>query len=122
MADIFDDECDDGQLVARYPYFMDPKHPLHWDEPGTYASDTKDTTHNKTYEWNHPVGSVVSALIAAGLRLEFLHEYPVNVFKRFPSMVLDETLSEPGRPYYVLPEPERVPMLYSLRAVKPAAG
>ena len=35
-------------------------------------------------------------------------------------MVLDEQLSEPGRPYYVLPEqPERVPMMYSLRATRP---
>jgi hypothetical protein len=61
----------------------------------------------------------VSALIAAGLRLEFLHEFAASASRRFPSMVLDETRSEPGRPYYVLPDrPERVPMMYSLRAVK----
>ena len=36
-------------------------------------------------------------------------------------MVLEEELSEAGRPYYVLPEqPERVPLMYSLRAIKPA--
>ncbi len=123
MSAVFDDERDDGLMVARYPYFSDPAHPMHFDEPGTYASDRVDTTHNESYEWEHPIGSVVTALIAAGLRLEFLHEFPVNAFKRFPWMVLDETRSQPGRPYYVLPDrPERVPMMYSLRATKPAAG
>ena len=123
MADVFDDEREDGLLVARYPYFTDPQLPLHFDEPGTYASDTKDTTHNETFEWTHSLGSVVTALIAAGLRIEFLHEFRVSASRRFPWMVLDESLSEPGRPFYVLPEhAERVPMMYSLRAVKPAGG
>lgn len=123
MADVFDDEREDGVLLARYPYFTARDRPLHFDEPGTYASETKDTAHNEAYEWIHPIGSVVSALIGAGLRLEFLHEFPVSASRRFPWMVLDETLSEPGRPFYVLPDGrDRLPFMYSLRAVKPAGG
>lgn len=119
VSDIFDDERDDGLLVAIHPYFTDPDAPLRWDTPGTYTDGGESLQQTVTYEWTHSIGSVVSGLIAAGLRIEFLHEYPVNAFKRFPWMVPDETLSEPGRPYYVLPEaPERVPMMYSLRAVK----
>lgn len=119
VSDIFDDEREDGQLVAIHPYFMRPEAPLRWDTPSTYTDGGADLQSTVTYEWTHSLGSVVSALIAAGLRLEFLHEYPVNAFKRFPWMVLDESLSAPGRPYYVLPDaPERVPMMYSLRAVK----
>jgi SAM-dependent methyltransferase len=119
-AAVFDDERDDDLMVARYPYFAERARPLHFDEPGTYASERVDTHHNESFEWPHSLGSVVTALIAAGLRLEFLHEFAVSAFKRFPSMVLDETRSQPGRPYYVLPDrPERVPMMYSLRAVKP---
>ena len=121
VADIFDDEREDGLLVARYPYFTPPDAPLRWDTPGTFTDRDAATEHTVSYEWNHPIGSVVSALITAGLQLEFLHEFPVNAFQRFPWMVLDESRSKPGRPYYVLPDgPERVPMMYSLRAVKPA--
>lgn len=104
---------DDGRTVA-YDYF--DRSPQVWDEPGTYADFEAPTQENVTVEFNHGIGEIVSALIAAGLRLEFLHEYDVTMFERF--RVLE---SRDG--VYRLPEGmPRVPLMYSLRAGKPATA
>jgi hypothetical protein len=89
---------------------------LRWDEPGTYADPAAVTQHNVTYEWTHRLGEVVTALIEAGLRIEFLHEFELCAFQRLPSMVPVEF---DGRTWWRLPEaPERMPMMYSLRAMR----
>ena len=67
-------------LTVKYPYFH--SRALQWDEPGTYADPEAETEHNRSVEWNHGLGSVVSALVAAGLRVEFLHEHDSTLFAR----------------------------------------
>jgi hypothetical protein len=69
------------------------------------------TVHNRSVEWQHPIGEVVTAL-AAGLRIDFLHEHDVSLFQRFESFeVRDGYYRFPvGRP--------GVPLMYSLRASK----
>jgi SAM-dependent methyltransferase len=106
-----DDERDDQLLVIKYPYF-EVAEPLSWDETATYT-DGPPIEHGKTYEWNHGLGEVVTALIEAGLRLEFVHEHRDCGWQALPWMVKGDD----GR--YRLPEGgERVPLMYSLRAVK----
>ncbi|WP_406303838.1 class I SAM-dependent methyltransferase [Streptomyces sp. NBC_00885] len=79
--------------------------------PGTYADFDAPTVHNRSVEWQHPVGEVVSALSAAGLRLEFLHEHDVSMFQRFGVL----TRHEDG--YYRFPaDRPRIPLMYSLKA------
>jgi hypothetical protein len=41
---------------------------------GSYTGPA-ETGANSWIKWNHHIGSVVNALAAAGLRIEFLHEY-----------------------------------------------
>jgi len=56
-----------------------------WDEPGTYADPDAPTLHNRrSIEWNHGLGAVVSALVGADLRIEFLHEHDHTLFARWP--------------------------------------
>ena len=57
----FSDVFADDDLSVAYPYFHDE--PLVWDEPGTYADLEAKTTHNRSIEWTHGLGSVVSALM-----------------------------------------------------------
>ena len=38
------------------------------------------------YEWQHSLGEVVTALTGAGLRIEFLHEFPFCDYRAFPIM------------------------------------
>lgn len=77
LTDCLDDET--GSKVT-YDYFSREA----WvdDSPGTYADRDAVTVHNRSVEWQHPVGEVVSALAAAGLRIEFLHEHDASLFPR----------------------------------------
>lgn len=44
-------------------------------EDGSYAVHDVGLTNTETHEWIHPLGDVVSALIRAGITIEFLHEF-----------------------------------------------
>ncbi len=107
FTDVFGDE----DLSVEYDYFR--REPIVWDEPGTYADFDAETVHNRTYEWLHTLGDVVSAVVEAGLVLEFLHEHSYTLFPRWPF------LEKSGFDTYRLPEgtPE-LPLMYSLRARK----
>jgi hypothetical protein len=92
FADIL---AEDGRTVEN-DYFQ--RDAIVVDAPGTYADPSTATTATLTVEWLHGIGDVISALTAAGLRLEFLHEHNRGHF-RFPAGL-------------------RVPQVYSLRAAK----
>lgn len=112
FSDVFDDA--DGTTVT-YDYF--DRSPLVWEEPGTYAQLDAATQSNRSISFPHGLGDIVSALIAAGLRLEFLHEYDYTLFRRFTGM---EKTKEPYGKVYRLPsERPRIPLMYSLRATLP---
>ena len=114
FAHVFDDEAESG-LSLRYPYFHGPE-PDRWDDPGTYADPTAETTENETYEWSHTMGSIVSAIAGAGLTIEFLHEFDYLCWEGLRSMVPGE---HPGT--WVLPDNRAsIPLQYSLRARKPS--
>ncbi|HEY7346853.1 MAG TPA: class I SAM-dependent methyltransferase [Ktedonobacterales bacterium] len=77
---------DDGKASDDYrvslPYFQGPE-PLKFEGDGDYADPSARVTH-PAYEWNHSLGTIISALAGAGLRIEFLHEFPVCAWKAFP--------------------------------------
>jgi SAM-dependent methyltransferase len=103
----------DDDLTVEYDYFQD-ENPRVWDEPGTYADFDDETVHNVTYEWNHTLGNVISAVSAAGLNVELLHEFDHTQFARWP--ILEKT----GFDTYRLPAGmPRIPLMYSLRARRP---
>lgn len=103
----------DDDLTVEYDYFQDPGAPQVWDEPGTYADIEAETVNNKTYEWHHPIGEVVSAAVSAGMSLELLHEHDYTLFPRWPF------LEKSGFDTYRLPEgTPRMPLMYSLKARK----
>ena len=85
-----------------------------WDEAGTYADLGAETVNNRTYEWNHTLGDVVSAVIEAGLILELLREYDYTLFPQWPFLQKSEDNT------YRLPEgTPSLPLMYSLRARRP---
>jgi SAM-dependent methyltransferase len=99
----------DEDLSVKYPYFH--TEPIEWDEPGTYADPAAETVNNRTMEWNHGLGAVVSALITAGLRIEFLHEHDYTLFARWPFLE-----REPGEIYRLPKRTPSLPLMYSLLA------
>ncbi|MCZ2109297.1 MAG: class I SAM-dependent methyltransferase [Dehalococcoidia bacterium] len=102
----------DEDLTLRYDYF--DREPRIFEESGSYAAEGA-TTQNTTYEWAHGLGEVVTSIIEAGLRLEFLHEFEYTGWKRWPFM------EKTGNEVYRMPEGmPLVPLSYSLKASKPA--
>jgi SAM-dependent methyltransferase len=98
----------DGEQRIAYPY-LEQAQPLVFDEPGTYADREAQTAHNRTVEWSHGLGEIVTALIDAGLVLESLREQ-VEIFYDFTGWLAERS---PG--VWAAPDGE-LPLLYSLRA------
>ena len=60
---------------------------------------------------------MLTAVAAAGLRLEFLHEYDVTLFPRFGTLVRRVSPAGTASRMYEAPDGQpRVPLMYSLRA------
>jgi len=85
---IFDDEKR-GELKIKYPYFPGEK-PTLWDDDTPDYSDGEYIPKNPTYDWTWSLGEIVTSLIGAGLKIEFLHEYDRLFYKGLPDMVKDE--------------------------------
>ena len=120
-----DDERSDQELVVGYPYF-ETSEPNEWDTGETYV-DGPPLSHTRTYEWNHGLGEIVTAILDAGLRLDFLHEHREVPWRALPWME-PATGAEPGVPgaeydsrtLWQLPaeQRDRVPLMYSLKATR----
>ncbi len=114
FSEIFDDSPDVTDLHVRYPYFPSEE-PLRFDDDGTYADREANIKHRVTYGWPHTLGEAVSALIEAGLRIEFLHEFPFSTYQFLPftERVADKTVR-------LTKHDGSVPLLFSIKATKGA--
>ena len=114
MLNALDDERADQLLVVEHPYFEMPD-PSRWESRLSYTGSEEPISRPVTYEWNHGLAEVVQAVLDAGLRLTRLEEHRESESAFFEWMVPTE------RGGYVLPErSERVPLMYTLEAVKAA--
>ncbi|MFI1938268.1 class I SAM-dependent methyltransferase [Streptomyces purpureus] len=108
------DALDDAGSRLTYDYFS--RDPWVDEAPGTYTDRDAGTVHNRSVEWTHTIGDVVSAIAAAGLRIELLHEHDVTLFERF------DGLRRHDDGFYRFPgDRPRMPLMYSLRASRPSA-
>jgi SAM-dependent methyltransferase len=107
---VFDASAGLNGLSIRYPYFT-PVEPIRTEDDGSYAAPDARLTNRVTYSWSHGVGEVVSALISAGLRLEYLHEFPFTVEPFYE--ILDEVAPQEFR---LREHDGSMPFLYSIRA------
>ena len=112
--------ADDGKTVELDYFSTEPRT---WTEGETYTDYTANPAdadgvpmneHTVSVDWQHGLGDVVSALIAADLRIELLHEHDYTLFPRFPHLLVE------GDRYRLPPDQPRIPMIYSIRASKPA--
>jgi SAM-dependent methyltransferase len=108
VAQILDDVY--GANVVR-DYFDD--RPQVEDYPYTYT-DGPALEHTRSVQFQHGLGQVVTALAAAGLRIELLNEHDFDCYQRFQS------LERHGHQYRFPAGHSRIPMMYSLRASRPA--
>lgn len=109
FAYVFDDEA--SSLQYRYPYFKRAATRFEFD--GTYAEKTARLQNREDYEWTYRMGEVVTALIEAGLRVEFLREHPFTVYEQLPF------LEKEGKARWRFAGgAEPIPLMFSLKAVK----
>ncbi|MBI4727672.1 class I SAM-dependent methyltransferase [candidate division TA06 bacterium] len=115
VAAVFSNDSADTELKARYSYFHQDQ-PQKWDDCYAYADHSKKTK-NPSYEWQHPLADVVSSLLAAGLRIEFLHEFSHCSYDCFPFLEkgADGRWRFPGGK-------DLIPLMFSLKALKPVGG
>lgn len=71
---------EDGRRIEE-SYFRTDK-PIAFAEQGSYA-DPEAPISATSYTWPHSLGEIVTALIGAGLRLDFLHEFPWSPYDCF---------------------------------------
>ncbi|CAM5524641.1 Class I SAM-dependent methyltransferase OS=Streptomyces alboniger OX=132473 GN=CP975_18755 PE=4 SV=1 [Streptomyces alboniger] len=106
LTDVLDDAT--GTRVEHDYFARDA-----WvEERHGYADAGAPTVHNRSVEWQHPIGDVVTALAAAGLRLDFLRERDTTLFERFG------TLERRAGAYRFPADRPRIPLMYSLKATK----
>ncbi len=105
----------DGLLVIDHPYFEQPE-PGHFDVPGTYVATDHEFVTSETYEWNHGLGEIVTALVDAGLTLTMLQEHDSVPWDAIPGHMKDVGNGE----FRLADRPERLPHSYTLQALKPS--
>jgi SAM-dependent methyltransferase len=113
MSEVFGNEPDATGLVLTHEYFA--AQALRDESEGTYAAPEARLKNALSYMWIHPISEALNALIAAGLRIEAMTEYPYTYWHKFPRM-------RRGRDgWWHLTEGEgSVPLMYSMLASKPS--
>jgi len=117
VANAFENEgVAPGELLLHYPYW-EHESPLTFAVQGSYADPTAEVQARSEHGWDHGLGEIVTALVAAGLRIESLREYPfVNWQLDFLDARPDGTWRLPGE------LDGRLPLFFSILASKPGPG
>jgi SAM-dependent methyltransferase len=102
----------DGLLVVQYPYFETEG--VHFSEPYSYVDHTEPLASPDLIHFNHGLAQIVTALMDAGMQLTGLEEHDT-----VPWNPLGEAMEDVGGGEYRLrQEPERLPVTYTLQAVR----
>lgn len=114
------DETEDHEVRLAYRYLPAPDRPDRSDYDGSYADRDAHVENRVCYSWAHGLGEILTALTDAGLRLDYLHEFPFSVAPFFDWMERDE------RRWHWLPDGRGgrrtdLPFSYSIMARKAAA-
>jgi SAM-dependent methyltransferase len=113
LAQVLDEDAGPGEIRLRYPYWSHAES-IRADVRGSYADPTAPTEGLVEHGWDHGLGEIVTALIEAGLRLEFLHEFD---FVEWPVGFLVQGAD--GRWRLPPGTAGQLPLFFSLRATKP---
>jgi SAM-dependent methyltransferase len=112
FAYIFDDREGVTDLRVFYPYFHSPE-PMKSPVKGSYADRRATVSQPVEYAWAHHLGETLTSLISAGLRIEFLHEFPHCGYQLLPFM----ERGEDGM-WHLKDQKESIPFMFSIKATK----
>ena len=103
----------DDRIGPRFDWRTPIDRPLKEDLPTTYNGAPDVLEHRRTYEWMHPLSSILNGLIGAGLCLDRLTEHAALVWPLFPNMA-----KGPDGLYRLPADHPQLPLAFSLRARK----
>lgn len=103
---MFDDE------FTHIKYYYDNRELIVTENQGTYT-DRNAAIKAKEYSWNHGLSEILNALINAGLKIELFNEYSYSPYPCFNNTVEIEK----GK-WQIKGMEGKIPMVYSIRAVK----
>jgi len=112
------DETEDHGVRLAYRYLPAPDQPDRSDGDGSYADFGAHVENRVCYGWGHGMGEILTAVVGAGLRLEYLHEFPFSPAPFWDWMERDEDR------WHWLPDGrggrrDDLPFSYSIMARKP---
>jgi SAM-dependent methyltransferase len=107
------DETRADLLVVEYPYF-ERTEPMIFEEEGTYVRTDAVFTQNRTHQWNHGLGQMITALLAEGMELTGFTEHDSTPWEALPGQM--EQIG--GGEWRLADRPWRVAHSYTLQAVK----
>jgi SAM-dependent methyltransferase len=111
FSNMFKNDGDETSLEMAYPYFN--TEPLEFPVDGSYADPQAKIEQKVEYEWSPRMGEIITGLIDAGLRIEFVHEYPFTCYRHFPFLVEKEA----GK-WYMPDGMPSIPLTFTQRARK----
>ncbi len=99
-------------MKVGYSYFHTPEPTkFDWGETeGDYAGTCEVVT-SDSYEWTHSMSDIINSIITAGLKIEFLHEFPVIFYKCYPFMEQD------GNGFWRV-KGDKIPLIFTIKATK----
>ena len=102
---MFDEE------FTHIKYHYDNRDIIVTENEGTYTDRNAAIT-GKEYGWNHSIAEILTALIDAGLTIQLFHEHMYSPYPCFRNVV------ETAGKWYIKGMEEKIPMVYSLKAIK----
>jgi len=104
IAYVFDDatRSPDGMPGLFAPYFS--REPVVTEDPSDYIDPEALLANTRIYNWIHPIGDLVTSLIASGLTLDWLHEHDAVTWRMFAALIEDDSglYRWPDRPWLPL--------------------
>lgn len=112
IALVFDDTVPtgDGRPGLFDPYFSGTA--VEYCETQDYVAGETQFANPTTYTWIHPLGDIVTGLIEAGMRLDWLHEHASVTWRMYRILVEDE------RGLWHWPDKPWLPLAFSLSATR----
>lgn len=108
------DEIDREKLVLLLPYFETA--PMVWDEPYTYVETEKTLENQRTHQFNHGLGEIITALMKEEMVLELFEEHDTVPWPAFSGSM--EPVKDMEGEWRLKENVSRLPASYTLIARK----
>jgi len=102
--------------VIGHPYFEQAE-PMVFTEESSHVTSDVALTARTTHQWNHGFGEIVGAVVEAGLVVVGLEEH-----RSVPWEALPGRMERVGDEFRLAEHAERVPLTYTLQAVRPSSA